>query len=228
MQNLNLIYEENLSTLNIKINNSGFLISKDVIVELKFKIERVLDEYYKKVNNLNEAGVGANQNNKNDKNSKKSKSLDATFSLVKFLNLNFERSEIFTKTSSINMLNSTIKLISNIILLLSEKIDQPDHKLYSNYAEKSPAKFESNQQYIIYFFEILINLDENLKKLTINNEEYRKFYNKNENLKKELEDLKENLTNRMGRIIIKNFRENFLVKYDENVKNKIASFIIRN
>jgi tRNA/tmRNA/rRNA uracil-C5-methylase (TrmA/RlmC/RlmD family) len=217
LQNLVFIYENNLKNIHFQSNNSGFLVSKDAIVELKLKIDRILDEYYKKVNNLN---IEMNANNSKKPNLKQ---VEPT-PLVKFLNLNFSRSEIFTKTTSFSMLNLTTKLISSVILLLSKKIEQAESK-YSNLAESSPTKYESNQHYIIYFFEILTNLDDSLRKLT-ENQYYKNFYVSNLSLKKDLEEFKDNLSNRIGKIILKNLKESFLVKYGESTKSKLATFLI--
>jgi hypothetical protein len=217
LQNLVFIYENNLKNIQLQSNESRFLVSKDAILEIKFKIEKILDDYYKKVNNLNTDNYSKNSN-------KPCLTQGEPTYLINLLNTNFSRSEIFTKNTSFIMFNLTTKLIYALILLLSNKNEYIDSK-YTNLTEISPSKYESNQHYIIYFFEIITNLDDSLSRLT-ENLYYKNFYLRNLGLYKDLEEFRDMLSNRIGKIILRNFKENFLVKYGESIKTKLATFSI--
>lgn len=200
---LNIHYLQNLTLIvETKIKSqSNDVISKEVLTEFKSKINRILDC-------LNKKSVGKSYKG-----------------FLKYFIDNLEFSEIFTNSTSIIIFENLTKLIVDIILLLSKQGGAYESFIFGSDSPTS-AKSDLNTQYIIYFFDTLLEIERKIKFLTENNLELRKFIKNNEYLNNEIEFLKRLLKNRITFILKRNLRENFIRTFGKNINEKIKEFVI--
>jgi hypothetical protein len=218
LQNLIYIYEDNIHYTH-QNNNHQLLTSKEAMIEFKFKIEKILNEFNKKLKVIldNQSALDSN--------------MRQNLPWIKQLNYKFEFSELFYKNTSFKMIELCVRLLTEMIDIFVNKSED----LYLQYETetmksdvskmyKSPKKYMSNQQYLIYFFELLLSADENLN-ILIRNEKFDSLCLSNKKFYKEFFNLKEILTQRINKVVLKNFKENFLILYGENIRNKIQEYI---
>lgn len=206
----NLHYLQNIIYLYENPTNKNFasphFFTKDAMIEIKYKINRIFDEFNKKVSKINTLSK-----------------TETRLNILKYLNYNFEFAEVFTKSTSFNMLDCGTKLLQKIILILVNKIESGEEEAQND--RNSPNKYISSQQYIIYFLDTLITFEGNLKRLLVN-EKYSKYVTHNSYLSQEISHLQKSTSSRIAFILKKNFKQNFLITYGENIKIKIQEFII--
>jgi hypothetical protein len=204
LENLIQLFKRNLTVPNRKI---GFLISKESLIEFKFKINKIYDELSKKISDLN---------NKN-----KSQGWKRFFE-------NFEYeilvSQIFANTTSFYFLNKIcvmIYLLINIITktglnlgeVNSDKVCQSDISV-------------GQQQYLNYFFDYLINLQEVIKNLQDPSSKFKEHSEKNTILKNVFKDFFYFLSSNINqKLVIKNYKENFCTSYGEGIKNMMKQIL---
>lgn len=218
IQNLIYVYESTGGKITYTKYPSNFLTSKDAMLEFKSKMNKMFDEFSKKVIKLNSPP------NKKDPGM-------ADF-IYNYLNYNFQFSEIFTKNTSFKMLDYGTKLISLLIFNFIKQIEfgMDGDQFYSDSEyrprgfESSPSKTSSSQHYILYLLETLINFENNLNDL-LKNQKYYDYSIKYKYLCKEIQFLKNVVNFRISEIIKRNFKQNFLINYGESVKIKMQQLI---
>jgi hypothetical protein len=205
LENLIQLFKRNMTVPNRKI---GFLISKESLIEFKFKINKIYDELSKKISDVS--------------NKPKNQGWKKIFE-------NFEYdilvSQIFANTTSFYFLKKTcltIYLMINIITKTginfgetgSEKVGQSEISL-------------GQQQYLNYFFDYLINLQEVIKNLQDPSSKFKEHLGKNINLKIAYEEFLYYLSfNINEKLAIKNYKENFCTSYGEGIKNIMKQLLI--
>jgi len=147
LMNLNYVYKKISNSSDSSTNKINFIISKDSIFELKFKLNKILDEF-----NSNLIKVSA-----------VNKIQQPVW--VRIFNINLEFAEMFSKLTSPSILNYTSQLLLIMSLIFINKIESS--RLYETH--ESPNKQTSYKQNFNYFYENLINFENSFNRLYDNN-----------------------------------------------------------
>jgi hypothetical protein len=121
-----LLYEHNIQTSHIPLMNN--LISKEAVLELKIKLEFILNQLSDKIKLI--------------ENFYEKKNIFDRY-------INFDLAEIFQKVTSFKILELTSELLTKILILYTRLNPEKNMNVKNN-------EYLSNQQYIVYFFELLV------------------------------------------------------------------------
>jgi len=187
-------------------NDSSFVLSRESVIELKNKIERIVNELNSKIKNFC------------------SESSKDQYTVTKYLNDSLLFSDLFTKNTSFKVLDSAAKITAEVVKIFVEKHINQSFERESDGSFSPKKHLGDNQKYLINFLDILINMEDILNKLIRNEKFYQKCL-KYKKFHKELIKLNNEITLKINKFIKCNFKENFLIFYAENIKNRIGQFI---
>jgi hypothetical protein len=187
-------------------NDSSFILSKECVIELKYKIERIVNELNSKIKNFC------------------SDSSKEQYTITKYLTDSLLFSDLFTKNTSFKVLDSAAKIAAEVVKIFVEKHVNHSFERESDGSISPKKHLGDNQKCLLNFLEILINMEDNLNKLIKEEKFYQKCL-KYKKFHKELIKLNNEITLKINKFIISNFKENFLIFYAENIKNRIGHFI---
>lgn len=145
LQNLIYLYDSILYTADFKTSKIKILASKEFSYALKIKLEFIFGEFNKKISYVI-SEISKNKNKFDVSNYNK-------FNFNQIIFTIFEFSDIFSKFTQLPILELTLKLlVLKINIFVKTNNNDRDFRLISD----SPNKNLPNQQYIIYFFELMV------------------------------------------------------------------------